>query len=213
MSTVAAARGPYAKGIRRRQQILEAASATFARRGYTNASLREIADAVGVTPAALLRHFGSKEELLLAVLQRWDSGALIKGPRIPPSEGLAYFDVLPVVMDRHREQPGLIELFLALCTEVSDHDHPARSWVVDRYARIVAEAVEALTIAEQRGESVPMAPKQREIEARILYSVMDGLELQWIADPTIDLGAAFRPVFDLTLARWRGPQAVVRGES
>lgn len=203
MSTVTTSRGPYAKGIRRRQQILEAASTVFARRGYASASLREIAEDVGVTPAALLRHFTSKEELLLAVLGYWDAELQYRGDRIMPSSGLAYFDVFPEIMDRHREHPGLIELFLTLCAEVSDPAHPARDWVAGRYARIIAEAMEALDTAAAAGDVRPMSEAERELEARTLFAVMDGLELQWIADPSLDLGAMFLPVFEITLARWR----------
>ena len=64
-------RGPYKMGVIRRRQIIEAATAAFARRGYAGASLREIADEVGVTVPGLLRHFASKEELLTAVLDKW----------------------------------------------------------------------------------------------------------------------------------------------
>lgn len=207
MSALPSTRGPYANGIRRRQQILDAATEVFALRGYPSASLREIAEAVGVTPAALLRHFASKEDLLLAVLQHWDDAPSSDGGRARPSEGLAYFDILPLVMDRHRDRPGLVELFLKLCTEASDLDHPARSWVVQRYDRIIAEAVDALAAAERLGQIPPMTASTREVEARALFAIMDGLELQWIASPDIDLGRMFRPLFESTLARWRGSGA------
>lgn len=201
MSSLPAPRGPYANGIRRKQQILEAASAVFARRGYANASMREIAQAVGVTPAALLRHFEDKEHLLLAVLEAWQAEE--DSHELAP-QGLAYFDGFPALMERHREHPGIIELFLTLCTETSDPDHPARDWVVARYARIVGEAVTALQAAAAAGEIRAMSPAECELEARMLFAVMDGLELQWIAAPDLDLGAMFRPVFEVTLARWRG---------
>ena len=63
--------------------------------------------------------------------------------------------------------------------------------------------MEAMAVAERSGEIAAMTPIQREVEARTLFAVMDGLELQWIADPRIDLGAMFRPVFESTVARWR----------
>lgn len=201
MTSLPTARGPYANGIRRKQQILEAASTVFARRGYANASMREIARAVGVTPAALLRHFTDKEHLLMAVLEAWDAAeSSDQGAPV----GLVYFDLFPGLMDRHREHPGIIELFLTLCTEASDPEHPARDWVAARYARIVGEATDALRAAVRDGDVRPMTDAECLLEARLLFAVMDGLELQWIADPALDLGAMFRPVFELTLARWRG---------
>ena len=76
MSSTAKPRGPYKAGVIRRRQIIEAATIAFARRGYTGASLREIADEVGVTVPGLLRHFASKEELLTAVLDKWDEDTI-----------------------------------------------------------------------------------------------------------------------------------------
>ena len=66
---VAAGTG-YAKGIARREQILDRAIEVFARRGSARTSLRAIAREVGVTHAALSHHFGSLEALLVAVCER-----------------------------------------------------------------------------------------------------------------------------------------------
>ncbi|MCW0212902.1 MAG: TetR/AcrR family transcriptional regulator [Pseudonocardia sp.] len=50
----------------RERQILGAAVAVFAERGYANASMDAVAERVGVTKPVLYTHFGSKEGLLLA---------------------------------------------------------------------------------------------------------------------------------------------------
>jgi AcrR family transcriptional regulator len=55
-------------GGERRAQILTTASQLFARRGYVSVSIGDIADAVGVTKAALYHHFPSKDELFTAVV-------------------------------------------------------------------------------------------------------------------------------------------------
>lgn len=52
-----------------RAHILEVANELFAQQGYDATSLRQIADRVGVTKAALYYHFSSKEELLVALLE------------------------------------------------------------------------------------------------------------------------------------------------
>lgn len=46
-----------------RQRLLEAAATTFARKGYTAASLDEIADAAGYSVGAVYSNFSSKEQL------------------------------------------------------------------------------------------------------------------------------------------------------
>lgn len=52
----------------RREQILDAATRTFARAGFTNTSLDAIAAEAGVTPVILYRHFASKADLYREVL-------------------------------------------------------------------------------------------------------------------------------------------------
>ncbi|MFC9993987.1 TetR/AcrR family transcriptional regulator [Nocardia sp. NPDC127526] len=54
----------------RREQILDAATRTFARTGFAATGLADIAAAAGVTHVILYRHFASKTELYRAVLDR-----------------------------------------------------------------------------------------------------------------------------------------------
>ena len=54
--------------LERRRRILDGALEVFAREGYTNAALLDLAAAAGVTPPVIYRHFESKRELFLAVL-------------------------------------------------------------------------------------------------------------------------------------------------
>lgn len=51
-----------------RDQILTEAAALFAERGYHGLSMRELAEAAGISKANLYHHFRNKEELFLAVL-------------------------------------------------------------------------------------------------------------------------------------------------
>jgi len=50
-----------------RERILDVALELFTARGYDKTSLREIADELGVTKAALYYHFEHKEDILLAL--------------------------------------------------------------------------------------------------------------------------------------------------
>jgi AcrR family transcriptional regulator len=47
----------------RRRQIIDAATAIFAREGYIEPNVEDIAQAAGVAPTAIYYHFGGKEEL------------------------------------------------------------------------------------------------------------------------------------------------------
>lgn len=53
----------------RRQQILEAAVAVFAERGYQRATVKEIAARAGVAPGTIYLYFRNKRELLLALAE------------------------------------------------------------------------------------------------------------------------------------------------
>ena len=53
-----------------RERILDAALDLFTEQGYDGTSLREIAEKLGVTKAALYYHFESKEDILLALHMR-----------------------------------------------------------------------------------------------------------------------------------------------
>jgi AcrR family transcriptional regulator len=53
-----------------RSLLLDAAEELFARKGLAGATLEDIADAAGYTRGAIYAHFGSKEELFLAVIER-----------------------------------------------------------------------------------------------------------------------------------------------
>jgi AcrR family transcriptional regulator len=53
-----------------RERILDAAETLFADRGFAGAAVRDIAGAVGLNAASLYNHFGGKEELYEAVLDR-----------------------------------------------------------------------------------------------------------------------------------------------
>lgn len=58
------------RGVSRREAILEAARNSFAKRGYEASSLDSIAADCGVRKQTVLYHFGSKESLLEAVIDR-----------------------------------------------------------------------------------------------------------------------------------------------
>ena len=63
-------RGADGRGRETRERILEAALDLFIELGYEGTSLREIANRLGVTKAALYYYFESKDEILMALHMR-----------------------------------------------------------------------------------------------------------------------------------------------
>jgi AcrR family transcriptional regulator len=200
MSTQPNARGPYRTGIERRQQIIASAAAVFTEFGYHGGSMRQIALQVGVTPAALTRHFESKADLLVAVLEWWrnETDSVMR----PDVHGLAYFTELRSVMRYHLDHRGLLELFLTLSTEAINTSHPAASFVRARYARMAGDLSRELSSAAERGEVRPMSAAEIERDCRTLMALMDGVELQWLLDSRLDLLALFDLGFERIRDGW-----------
>jgi len=89
---------PTARGRRRREQIIEAATRLFHLQGFHATSMDEIGMAAGITGPGLYRHFSSKDDILLAVFDRiWDllRGAIERSAGLPPGEAL------DVLIDTH----------------------------------------------------------------------------------------------------------------
>ena len=56
------------KKARRREDILNAASALFAAKGIDATTMAEIADAVDVSPPTIFNYFGNKDGILIALI-------------------------------------------------------------------------------------------------------------------------------------------------
>jgi AcrR family transcriptional regulator len=61
-------KGDKAENIERRQRILQAARDTFATEGFRNAEVTSIARRAGVGKATIYKHFDSKDQLLLTIV-------------------------------------------------------------------------------------------------------------------------------------------------
>ena len=182
-------RRPYAallaKGEDRRQRILGVAERLLARNGWRNTSLAQIAREAGVTPAGLLHHFESKEQLLNAVLDARDaddathadyrSGDLITEiSRVP---------------ERFKREPELAGTFTVLLAENIAPDAPLHDRLHKRYR----DAADIITTIIERGQrngdyrtDFDAATKAVEILAFI-----NGMETLWLLDPSIPLTEVF----------------------
>ena len=77
----------------KRQAILDAAAALFARIGYANAKLADVARACGATKSMLYHYFPSKEDVLFAIIRDHAGGNLaaleeVLAREAPPEERL-----------------------------------------------------------------------------------------------------------------------------
>lgn len=176
-----ARRGSYAKGVAKREEILTTALDVIARNGYRGTSVRELADAVGLSQAGLLHYFASKEELFQEILRKRDEvDTAAFGITGDPSIE-AFFGVI-----RHNsEVPGLVQLYAQLSTEAGDPTHPAHEFFVERYVQFRAMFGGMLRDEQAAGRIDPALDVDR--IANLFLAAADGLQTQWMLDPSIDM--------------------------
>jgi AcrR family transcriptional regulator len=181
---------PNSQGERSRTAIIGAAAALFADAGYRGTSLATIAAAVGMTQPGLLHHFPSKEDLLLAVLEQHyneDSRVVDHGLQ---TGGLELFDALDDLVARNAAAPAHVRLLAVLVAEALTESHPAHDHFVARYRRVRSTLQQTLRDEQRRGEI--SADTDVDNLALLIVSVMDGLQLQWMLDPDVDMLSSFR---------------------
>jgi AcrR family transcriptional regulator len=77
--------------LERRQELLDALVEDFAVRGIADRSLRDVAASVNTSHRMLLHHFGSRNELLLAIVEEVERRQRALLPELPaePAEAIA----------------------------------------------------------------------------------------------------------------------------
>lgn len=166
----------YAKGIAKRESILDAALTVFGDVGFHGASLREIARRCGVSHQALMHYFPTKQELLMSVLRRRDERL---ARHFGNSEGLRIDELIALAED-NAVMPGVIELFSMASAEATTEGHPAHEYYAHFYEQIVSSATLYLAIAQERDALAPGV--SAEDAARLILAAQDGLQLQWLYD-------------------------------
>ncbi|WP_225636618.1 TetR/AcrR family transcriptional regulator [Streptomyces solaniscabiei] len=190
--------GTYAAADERRRQILDAAIAHFAHRGYHNASMQKVAADVGISQAGLLHHFGSKRELLRAVLETREAQAFEQfyqrlDPQAP--HPVALFRLIAEQTRFNLTQPGLMQMYALLSAEAGSSDHPAHEYFRDRYDRIVT--VIAASIDYGVGQGILVAGTDGRAVAREMLAVADGYQIQYaLSDGGFDFAAAHHAYLD-----------------
>jgi AcrR family transcriptional regulator len=185
-NTEGAKRGSYAKGQARRQQIVDAAVQVFARSGYTSGSLREVAKRVGLTPAGLLHHFASKEELYAEVIRQRDER--VRAAAGDPAEHTLLEQAAKVVA-YNQSTRGLTSLYTTVAAEATDPEHPSHHDFAERYRATAVASAELLRAGQEAGEI--RADIDPHAAARLISAVMDGLQQQWLLDDSVDMQAIF----------------------
>lgn len=168
----------------RRRQLLDALVDEFAAGGVGDRSLRDVAAAVGTSHRMLLHHFGSREDLLVAIVEEVESRQMALLPDLPttPAESFA-------AMWAHLRQPGLRQaerLFFECYSRAAQGEKP--------FARMVPGAVDGWLREVKEVADGPVDPAL----ARLGLAVIRGLLLDLVAtDDDAGVDAAARAFAEL----------------
>ncbi|RAN70703.1 TetR family transcriptional regulator [Bacillus sp. SRB_336] len=174
-------RGRYAKGVERREQIIQTATDVFATDGFEGTALKRVAERVGVREATLFHYFSSKQELLTAVLEERDRRA----HRDMGEESGGLVSTMPAVARRNATQPGLTTLYAVASATASSPGHASHDYFQKRFTALVENAARDIAAGQAAGTLRDDLPAT--VLARLLVAASDGLQLQWMYDKTIDM--------------------------
>jgi len=94
-------RPPSSQGAETREKILEVALELFTHQGYDATSLRDIAERLGITKAALYYYFERKEDILLELHMRLhDAGSALLDELEATEDGPARVAAWPALQDQ-----------------------------------------------------------------------------------------------------------------
>lgn len=153
--------------LERRRQLLDALVEEFAAGGVGDRSLRDVAAAVGTSHRMLLHHFGSREDLLVAIVEEVERRQMGLLPELPtnPAESFA-----AMWADLHRPELRQLErLFFECYARAAQGEKP--------FARMVPGAVDGwlAEVAALAGDAFDPAM------ARLGLAVTRGLLLDLVA--------------------------------
>ena len=157
----------------------------FGDAGFRGVSLADIAARVGISQPGLIHHFRSKEELLIAALERYDEGSSRHMEEAFRDSSVV--DAMLSLARHNMEYPQAVRLYTVESAESIEQDHPAHEFFLDRYVRVRGTVADRIRRDQAKGWlSAELDPVKVAAE---MIAVMDGLQVQWLLDPSFDMAA------------------------
>jgi AcrR family transcriptional regulator len=161
-------------------QILQAARAVFARSGFAQARMEEIAGEAGLSKAAIYLYFPSKDELIRALLLQYFAGAFADLASLHGAPGSLRLR-LGAWAERRIAELEADAAYLSVGYEffaVAARQEAVRDVLRDYYRRYRAELAALIDRAGPRSA----AAGQAELAAA-LVALFEGLTLLWMLEP------------------------------
>lgn len=202
-------RAARAQGRRAREELLSAALRVFARRGYEQAGVDEVAAEAGYSKGALYWHFSGKEELLQVLLEeRIDAPmrAMVSLLESAPPERDMSLEATHEFARQLSEQREAV-LLERECWTLAIRDPELRARYVERQGEL-RDALASALRARARHLGTPETPVAAQDVARIVMSIMAGLAVDELLEPgSFDaqlLGDALALIYAGLVARAQG---------
>lgn len=169
-----------------REAILEAAARLFAEKGFNGTTTREIAEQAGVAEITLFRHFGTKKELLLAVLTPALAGGMtsvLADALLADAQGIMPDVLSLVVNDRLNTAERHKYLFTVLFNEAKFHED-----VRAQFGQVVKQVTDACRVYLERHASTNQGPaRDPELLAYLFVACIVGLITLEGLHPTLSI--------------------------
>jgi AcrR family transcriptional regulator len=178
----------------RRDQMLEAAAALIAERGFGETRIADVAKRIGASPALVIYYFGTKDKLLTEALRFSEQSFYTAADELLASttalvkrlETLVHLTCVPQTQD---EVPGAWGLWFDLWTQAFRHPEVKKDRVEldQRWRSMVAQVVRD---GMHHGE---IEAVDAEEFAVAFTALLDGLSIQVaLEDPVVDPERAYR---------------------
>ena len=179
---------PNRRGERSREAVLDAAERVMAERGYEAATVASLVEEAGVPASSIYHYFGSKEGVLLAVMERGAQRfheALPEPTRRRGSQSQHLRRLVGSIVEGLERRPEFLRLILVMATQ----PRVDGSGEVD----VVVERVRELALARLRKQmdvafGIDSASKQADHLARFALAAIEGAFVATQADPRLSLG-------------------------
>lgn len=186
------------RGVERRKAIVQAALDLFTLRGARGTSVADIAERVGISAPAVLHHFGTKNDLLLAVVEERDRRGQSEFLELLGDGGIRGLSRMVEAAEAYEKERDLLACYVVLEAENLQVGDIAHRYFLERAEMLRAVMADAIEKGQARHEirtDLDVQAKASEIVA-----FFAGAAVQWALDPSLSLPALYRSYFD-TLIR------------
>jgi TetR/AcrR family transcriptional regulator, fatty acid metabolism regulator protein len=170
--------GPHARDSDKREAILRAAVRVFARHGYFNAQVADVARDAGVAAGTVYLYFRSKDDLLVSIFERTmheartDATAALEGLSDPIARLHALARLHLDRLGRDRDLAVVFQVELRQSTKFMER---LSSTLLREYLGLIRD-----TIADAQAQGAFRRDINPTVAAKILFGALDEMATNWI---------------------------------